>query len=224
MFDRNSKFPKDLSLKIVSSYLGFKDTLNLKRVNKASNVIAGDNFVWEEKIKQHFPHVYEAVLKRRHEEKIDWHAQFRNAYVDEYRNLRLQQKTLFSMVKEGDVEGLKALQHVVKLSDSYVISDSNRKTLLEWAKQQQAVLDYFYSLAKKMYQDPVDPNAAIDVRTTDKGERTLLDWACGLNQLDAINPLISQGADVNANKSGSVDCCKPRPCWSGQGFIRSKRH
>ncbi len=237
-------FPKDMLSKIFS-YGAWSGRLSTAPVSKAFNRFAHEDSYWGQKVKLHFPHVYKAVLKNyaekvpeekhleiNNDKKIIWCAVFHNAYINEYRHndkyidyydsrtrrhKKIPERKLFSLIKEGDVEGLKDIFPAFDdLEMLEKIKDNNGKPLLQWIKN-QALFDYFYSLIVEKYKDNNAP-IRIDV-TRYINDKTILHWAAKFRQTKVVNVLLEEkGIRVNA-QTYFRDTALHMAAWGGHTDI-----
>jgi len=180
----------------IFSYLSPEDVAAPNLVSKQFHIAANDNVFWEKKFKKHFPHVFKSPQSQT---VINWYAEFRKTYDDEYEYLHVNVRKWFSSVKEEDVNGLIFLK--LRHLD---IDDKKGRGLLGWARKKniKTVLDYFYQLAVDEYLD------GITVNTTKRDDlgRTILHWAIKCYQApDLIALLIFQGADIHARCKNGFD-------------------
>lgn len=125
----------------IFSYLKLEKTVSMRLVSQFFSKGQDFNVVFEKRVEQHFPHIYKTLDRRA---KVNWHEKFREIYGDEYKNLPVASKKLFTMVKENDLEILNAIQ----ILDDFGIYDNNGQELSYWIikKKNQAICNHAYSV------------------------------------------------------------------------------
>ena len=187
-----NRLPPEVSILILES-LSPEQIIEIAKTNTELNHLAKDNSLWKKKFEKHFQHRVNGLSSQ---SDIDWYAEFGKAYQDEYKRLSANTRKLFSLVKEGDIEGLNTLK-----SSDLSQCDQNGVTLLKWAQKMndQAMLDYFYSFVIKEHSKSV----AIDTAAVDSMKRRVLHWAILCRQpVETVNLLIRQGATIDATPEG----------------------
>ncbi len=101
--------------------------------------------------------------------------------------------SLFDLVKAGDPKQLQ--QAAIQLADLDE-RDIHQKTLTLYAADNQAILDYLFTVAENFFIE----NDQLNPQKIDPRGRSILHWAAKCNQnLDTMQALVQQGADVNAH-------------------------
>ncbi|OGT43166.1 MAG: hypothetical protein A3F42_04485 [Gammaproteobacteria bacterium RIFCSPHIGHO2_12_FULL_37_34] len=174
----------------IYSYLSLEQASVVTAVSKISNkIIQGNLFFWKKKYERHFPHLYDDLTSQGN---INWYAEFRKTYAEEYKDLSTDDRRLFSLVKESDVESLQAKKIVLA---SFNKKDKSGKSLLNWAQKvgNQQVLNYFYQTAQASYI--TENQYIVDVSKVDEYGRTILYWALTCYQdYEQIALLLLQGS------------------------------
>lgn len=175
---------------------------NHRRVAQASSSLYSvfhsvDQRYWRDKFKRHFPHLYQAAMKK---VDINWHEEFRAAEDKEYEDLSPRIRRLFYLVKEGDAAGLRACN--VTHDDIFMSFDVSQDSIKVWAARvcHQGSLDYFYTVSKTNFLNP--ENAIVDVHQRDEFGLTVLNNAVTFRQhKNIIVGLIQQGCGVNIQEN-----------------------
>lgn len=203
------ELPDDLLLKIHDS-LTPGDGSSLASTQKQFSDLHKDPSLWKNKLERHFPHVFKALPDQK---PIDWRAKYQAVYAEEYKSLTPQQRRLFSLVKEGDIQQLKT-ELESKETDSKApeskeartppilqlldLADRRGYSLFDWilAQKNQQLLDYFYQRLIYPYYQAHGGGAAADPTGNRRNE---LYWALMCRQ-DAsyIQALLEQGYDTSA--------------------------
>jgi ankyrin repeat protein len=134
-------FPIEVLLEI-ASHLIPGQVFAFAQTNLFASLILQDSLFWKKKYARHFPHRYPELEKQRN---VNWLAEFRKTYDDEYKNLSAADRRLFSLVKESDIEGLQARGITI---DDFEKADKNDLSLITWAQRigSRVVLDYFFQI------------------------------------------------------------------------------
>lgn len=178
--------PIEMAMKILSD-LPLEVLLQMTHINHSLHTL--NSVVWQKRFELYFPHVkpdafcYEA---------------FRKVYDDEYKSLKPEKRKLFSLVKRGDIDKVKA---EVTLDALYLL-DINQVSLLRWAykKGHQSLLDHFYQLGMTQYA--IDAHTILPLKV-DIWRRSALHWAIETGQsIATLELLLQQGCKLNAR------------CWS----------
>lgn len=189
--------PADWLLQIFS-YLDPWSLISASLVDKKFRDLAPRCF--KELTAHHFPQVYTQHLQK---PDTDWYALFRETYIKEYKKLAPKMRSLFSLVKQGDLDSIKAKKLNKDSAGEIFVDtkDANGKTLLDWAlsKNYEHIIDYFYALIKSTYQKK---NGEIEPAAHDKHGRTILYMAVLLQRSpEEITSLIDSGVEVNQSKN-----------------------
>lgn len=136
------------ALRGVFTYLpphAIKLLLTAASINPISNTVKidGDEYysrngeLWRDKLHIHFPARLRKLIEK---ENVDWHKEFKKSYLAHYKSLTKNERELFTLVKEGDAEGLdKRLASAdIKWSDIIRIKDKNGMSILHWACQHKS--------------------------------------------------------------------------------------
>jgi len=171
-------------------YLCLDQTSSIAFLSKSSNEVVKSPLFWKKKYQRHFPHHYRVLMNQPDN---NWHAKFCKIYDEEYENLSVSERRLFSAVKECNIERLR--EEKIVLSDVEK-SDGNNKSLLSWAQQgNQQVLDYFYLIARTSYSIE---GGLEDTSKTDEDSRTILYWALVCYQgYEQIRTLLLRGSKLD---------------------------
>ncbi len=103
-------------------------------------------------------------------------------------------ENLFEFTKQNNIESLKA--HELSFEDLYK-EDLAQRTLFSYASNNQPLLNFFYQKSLSFYSK----DNRILFEKSDRKGRGILHWAIMCFQdIDVLNDLISQGADVNFSK------------------------
>lgn len=145
------------------------------------------NSVWRTHFSKNFPHYLTKVLENKKE--VDWRVEFGKAYRKDYKGLSKEEKHLFYLVKEDDLNKIKKIKNILDLA--LQSQDRCGKSFFSWARQlgHQSILDYIYELALQSIEDP----------------QQQLFWAVRCNQKAAIAGILAKGVNVDEiNASGST--------------------
>jgi ankyrin repeat protein len=197
--------PAELLIEILT-FLSPQDILQVALVNQKFKKATFSEILWSRKYKQHFQYcvISGEPLKK-------WRDEFQRAYQEEYKGFSPKDKSIFSAVKERDLQKLKKIYYIAN-HEHIAKKDTNKLSLLNWVEktnnsnfhllQNDPFIQYFYGLAIKYYEK----DSSINVFKRDTFERTILHWALYCYQpTNTIQLLIAQSAELNAqNKNGET--------------------
>lgn len=188
----NDGIPLEILLEILAELLP-EDLASALATNKYINQTLKSERgqrLWKKKFSIHFPHLYERLKDQAVE---DWSIEFKNAYLKEYQGLSTQQKRLFSIVKEGDIESLKKLS-IQDLKDNFLkLSDKNERALRNCVGDQK-VFDYLY---EQILLEFLNADKLIDLEKKDQHGFTILHWAAFCNQTHELANLIPNDRNID---------------------------
>ncbi|MDI9819243.1 MULTISPECIES: ankyrin repeat domain-containing protein [unclassified Legionella] len=203
-----SSAPIEILLKLFS-YLSPEEVIRLSSLNRSLSQAAYENSLWKDLYNKHFNHRKPSNQENKNE--YDWYQEFKNAYIEEYKDVPEGKKAYFSLVKEGNIESL--MNDKFDLADLDLV-DIHGLSIVDWAIQMdlQKLLDHYYQQIIKS-QDKMNAND----QTPDK--RTILFWAIRLNQsIECITELLSANNEIEylkdkqllitAAKQGQCDIIK----------------
>jgi ankyrin repeat protein len=109
----------------------------------------------------------------------NWYSASSVSDQEEYKALSPVEKTFFSLVKAGDVAGLKAKQNELR-HQMIIKQDSGGRSLLYWAQRQpnQQIRNIFHKVARPYY----DEKESISIPKEDNQGRTKLEWGIACHQ------------------------------------------
>lgn len=196
--------PDHLLLKIYDAFTP-GDSSALAMASKSMAELYKDPVFWKDKLKRHFPHVFEAENLSDSKAAADnpgfWRAEYKAVYAQEYVSLSPFPRRLFSLIKERDIAQLKkefkAQPFSLQMLD---LQDSRGLSLFDWilAQNDQLLLDYFYQLIWAHYQEyyRAHPGEVVDQSGNCRNE---LYWAlmCRQGALQ-VGELLQAGYETNA--------------------------
>lgn len=126
---------------LLMSNLGATDASNLAASpsDKIQTLASNQNY-WKDRLEVHFPRVFESLRKNKGD--IKYVQAFEKACETEYAGLSLEQRDLFSFVKDGDIDRLEEFDIQKK---DLLSCDKHDLNLLDWANKNeyQFILNYF---------------------------------------------------------------------------------
>jgi ankyrin repeat protein len=181
-----------------------------KDISANKKISAGINFIWRDKLQIHFPQAYQTIQDNKESTEINYYAEFRKQYEEEYSGLTKQEKRIFSLVKEGKKGQIKKELATIKDLEGLTILDKKSKNdQMSDLVNKNKVSDVFFEKILELYTDPVnlkkDKSQILisNVKKADKKGRNILDWAVRFNQASFIPRII--WADPNLIKGRNQD-------------------
>lgn len=171
--------------------------LKLGEVNHQFSRLATDNFIWQKKVKIHFPETWKAMQTTDHRVnwRINWLEIFRQQHLLEYSDKAIKHLIPYFMrVKEGDYDGWLSLQDKQPLDMAGMLAeDKNGTSLFEWAlfKGETSILTHMYKSIVS------DPSKSSRIWHSKKGNTLYFAIFCRQPMAD-IEKLLSDGASINA--------------------------